>query len=134
MGSTIVRCDRFLVRAAKNEIVKGWKPDLIFYIPFNIEDGSKLDYDNAKAFAAEGDYIFIAIARYGYITVYDKSTGKLVGRIETGDNVHKQSGWCDFNYAINVMQREDGSYLILHEENAFAKILCYSWNPVSTKK
>ena len=126
MGSTIVRCDRFLERAAKNEIVKGWKPDLIFYIPFNIEDGSKLDYDNAKAFAAEGDYIFIAIARYGYITVYDKSTGKLVGRIEPGDNVHKQSGWCDFNYAINVMQREDGSYLILHEENAFAKILCYS--------
>lgn len=129
MGSTIVRCNRFLEKAAAGQITDGWTSDMTLYIPFNIEDGSQRDYTNAKAFTVEGDYIFVALARYGHITVYDAHSGKLVGRIEPGENVKRQSGWCDFNYAINAMKQADGSYLILHEENAFAKILCYRWWP-----
>ena len=119
MGSTIVRCNRFLEKAAAGQITDGWTSDMTLYIPFNIEDGSQRDYTNAKAFTVEGDYIFVALARYGHITVYDAHSGKLVGRIEPGENVKRQSGWCDFNYAINAMKQADGSYLILHE-NAFA--------------
>ncbi|MBR5483650.1 MAG: hypothetical protein IKV18_03025, partial [Alistipes sp.] len=129
LGSTIVRCGRFLERVAAGEIEKGWKADMILYVPFGIEDGSGRDYHNAKSFAAEGDYIFVALGRYGFIMVYEAETGKLVGRIEPDETINNQSGWCDFNYAINVMKQEDGSYLILHEENAFGKILCYHWYP-----
>ena len=129
LGSTFVRCGRFLERADAGEIKKGWKPDMILYVPFGIEDGKGSDYFNAKSFAAEGDYIFVALGRYGFIMVYEAETGKLVGRIEPDETINNQSGWCDFNYAINVMKQEDGSYLILHEENAFGKILCYHWYP-----
>ena len=34
-----------------------------------------------------------------------------------------------FNHAINAIQHAYGGYLILHEENAFGKILCYRWKP-----
>lgn len=129
MGSTIVRCKDFIRKAEAGEFSKDSKADMTLYIPFNIEDGSRRDYTNAKAFTVEGEYIFVAIARYGYITVYDRKTGKFVGRIEPGEEVHRQSGWCDFNYAINAMKQTDGSYKILHEENAFAKVLCYHWRP-----
>ena len=129
MGSTIVSCKDFLLKAEAGEFSKESKVDMTLYIPFNIEDGSQRDYTNAKAFTVEGGYIFVAIARYGYITIYDRKTGKFVGRIEPGDEVHRQSGWTDFNYAINAMKQTDGSYIILHEENAFAKVLCYHWKP-----
>ncbi|MBQ7964279.1 MAG: leucine-rich repeat domain-containing protein [Alistipes sp.] len=129
LGSTIVRCSNFMTKVARGEVKKGWKPDMILYVPFNIEDGSGKDYHNAKAFTVEGDYIFVALGRYGWIMVYDSQTGKLIGRIEPDENINFQSGWCDFNYAINAMKQADGSYLILHEENGFGKILCYRWNP-----
>ncbi|WP_106828016.1 hypothetical protein [Parabacteroides pacaensis] len=126
MGSTIAVCRNFMQRAASGEFRQAnWKPDLLLYIPFHIEDGSGKDYSNAKAFAVEGEYIFVALAREGYITVYDRSTGKFIGRLEPTEEVNKQSGWCDFNYAINVKKEKDGSYYVLMEENGFGKILCY---------
>lgn len=127
MCGTIVCCRDFLKKASEGLIKEGWQSDLSIYIPFHIEDGSKLDYTNAKAFTVAGDYIFVVLAREGWITVYDRTTGAFVGRIEPGETVHHQSGWADFNYAINARQMPDGSYEILIEENAFGKVLYYRW-------
>jgi hypothetical protein len=129
MCGTIVCCRNFLKRLNNGEIKEGWKSDLSIYIPFHVEDGKCLDHTNAKAFTVAGDYIFVILAREGWITVYDRQTGQFVGRLQPDDTVHRQSGWADFNYAINARRLPDGSYEILAEENAFAKVLYYRWNP-----
>ena len=133
MGSTIAVCRKFMQRTGGGTFIPdGWTPDLMVYIPFNIEDGSGKDAWNAKAFTVEGDYIFIVLAREGYITAYDRGTGKLVGRLSPGNEVNNQSGWCDFNYAVNAKKNEDGSYDILVEENAFAKVIRYHLKTMKT--
>lgn len=128
MGSTIAVCPDFMKNHASADD-RPWKPGRLIYLPFCVEDGSGGDHTNAKAFTVAGDYIFVALAREGWITVYDRHNGRFVGRLQPGESVHGQSGWCDFNYAINAIRQADGSYLILHEENAFGKILCYRWKP-----
>ena len=127
MCGTIVRCDHFLERVRKGEIKEGWKSDLSIYIPFHVEDGKGLDHTNAKAFTVAGDYVFVILARKGWITVYDRQSGRFVGRLQPDETVHCQSGWADFNYAINARQLSDGTYEILAEENAFGKVLYYRW-------
>ena len=116
MGSTIVRC----------EVLDGaLRTKNVFYMPFIVDDGGGKDHDNAKAFCVEGDYVFVSRAREGIIAVYGRETGELVGTIQPGESVHGQSGWCDFNYAINAYRKPDGRYRVINEENAFAKILVY---------
>ena len=127
MCGTIVCCRGFMKQVGEGRVKEGWKSDLSIYIPFHVEDGSGLDHTNAKAFTVAGDYIFVVLARQGWITVYDRMTGAFVGRIEPGDTVHRQSGWADFNYAINARQLPDGTYEILVEENGFGKVLYYHW-------
>lgn len=39
--------------------------------------------------------------------------------------IANDGGWADFNYCINARRDSDGSYLIMNEENAFAKVLVY---------
>lgn len=128
MCGTIVCCRDFLQKARKGKIKEGWTSDLNIYIPFHIEDGKGLDHTNGKAFAVAGDYIFVVLARNGWITIYRRDTGAFVGRMEPGEEVHRQSGWADFNYAINARQKPDGTYEILVEENAFGKVLYYHWD------
>ena len=126
MGSTIVCCRDFIKRfGEKVSASASFKPDMVLYLPFSPEDGSGKDHFNAKAFAAEGDYIFVVLAREGRVVVYDKADGDYVATLFPGENVHGQSGWCDFNYAINARKNKNGSYDVLVEENAFAKVLFY---------
>lgn len=128
MCGTIVCCRNFLQKVREGKIKEGWQSDLSIYIPFHIEDGTDLNRTNAKAFAVAGDYIFVVLARNGWVTVYRRDNGAFVGRLEPGEEVHRQSGWADFNYAINARQMPDRSYEILVEENAFGKVLYYRWN------
>lgn len=121
LGSTIARYDNFMENADQRTI----KADMVFHIPFNREDGSGKDHTNAKAFCVEGDYIFIALARYGIIHVYDRVNGTFIGELMPDETVHRQSGWADFNYCVNAHKDIDGSYLIMNEENAYAKVLLY---------
>lgn len=132
MGGTIVCCRDFLKKAAENKVSGTWNSDLSVYIPFHAEDGKGSEYTNGKAFTVAGDYIFVVLARKGWITVYRRDNGNFVGRLEPQDVVHRQSGWADFNYAINARENSDGSYEILVEENGFCKVLYYRWSPGQT--
>lgn len=125
MGSTIVKCGGFLKNMSSNPP----KADLRFFIPFHPEDGSGKDHTNAKAFCVEGDFVFVSLAREGIIHVYNRDNGEKWGELRPDESVHKQSGWSDFNYCINACRQPDGTYLIMHEENAFAKILIYRMKP-----
>ena len=118
MGSTIVRCKDVFTRNAL-------KADGVFYVPFNIEDGSGKDHANAKAFCVEGDYVFVSQAREGIVAVYARDTGRAVTQLRPGDAVHNKSGWSDFNYCINAIRTAPNRYRVMNEENGFAKVIVY---------
>lgn len=122
MGSTIAKYVNYL---RQTEAGVQPKCDMRFHIPFHHEDGSGLDHTNAKAFCVEGDYIFVALAREGIIHIYNRSDGQKYGELKPDESVHKQSGWADFNYCINVHRQPDGTYLVMNEENAFGKVMVY---------
>ena len=125
MGSTIAKYSNFL----KNANDKQPKPDMRIFIPFHGEDGTGKHHTNGKAFCVEGDFIFVSLAQKGIIHVYNRSDGKKWGELKPDEAVHHQSGWSDFNYCINASLQPDGTYIIMHEENAFAKILIYRMKP-----
>lgn len=121
MGSTIVKCSNYLKNMNKGRTTANMR----IFIPFHHEDSSTKHHTNAKAFCVEGDYIFVAIAREGIINVYDRNTGEKYCELRPDASVHYQSGWSDFNYCINAYRKSDGTYIIMNEENAFAKVLVY---------
>ncbi len=122
LGSTIARYGNYLKQAEAGITPKC---DMRLFIPFHHEDGSGKDHTNAKGFCVEGDYIFVSLAREGIIHIYNRSDGSKYGELRPDDSVHKQSGWSDFNYCINAYRQPDGTYLVMNEENAFAKVMVY---------
>lgn len=126
MGSTITTYNHALQKMSSGKWQQSQQPQMKLHIPFHVEDDSKLDYTDAKAFCVEGDYIFVALARYGCIAVYARNNGKFLGRLQPGPEVKEQSGWADFNYCIHAKKDKDGTYYIFNEENAFGKILLYA--------
>lgn len=123
-GSTMAIYRGAMKHMRAGEWGSGIQPDVLFHHPFSPENGTGRDHRDAKSFCVCGDYIFMALARYGTIYVYRRKDGRLIGRIEPGEEVERQSGWSDFNYNINA--RHNGhNYEILVEENAFAKVLYY---------
>jgi len=127
LGSTITKYTHALKKMENGKWQQTQQePDMTLYLPFHIEDDSNLSHTNAKSFCVEGNYLFVALARYGYISVYNRNNGKFLGVIQPGTEVKGESGWCDFNYSIHAKKRKDGTYYIFNEENAFGKILLYA--------
>jgi hypothetical protein len=77
------------------------------------------------SFDAAGDLFFVIEGRYAATTIYDAATGVALAQISPGPEVGKFSGWIDIPYGINAMQRDDGEYLLLAEEDGRAKNLLY---------
>ena len=115
--------------------VENWTADLVLYLKFAenpANSNDEVSNQNTRAIAVEGDYIFCSLYRNGVISVFDKETGDYKGYIRPGIEVGSTSGWTDFNYAINARKNEDGSYSILNEENAYAKVVHYDLVSFST--
>jgi hypothetical protein len=49
--------------------------------------------------------------------------------IKPGPEVGGASGWVDMSHGLVAMQRRDGTYLVIVEENYRAKNLVYQWRP-----
>ncbi len=82
---------------------------------------------SSKSITYAGDYIFTFLSANGAINMYERSgDNRYVGQITPGNEVEKRSGWTDFTYAVNARKNADGTYEILAEENAFAKVLHYT--------
>lgn len=79
--------------------------------------------------AIAGNYAFIAELYTQRVDVYDTRSGQFVGVMTPGADVGKTSGWVDIYMGISAAQREDGSYVVLVEDDARAKLLMYQWTP-----
>jgi hypothetical protein len=79
--------------------------------------------------AVAGNYIFVAELYIAKVDVYDARTGQLVGYMTPGASVGNTSGWVDVYLGISAVQRDNGEYVVLLEDDARAKILMYRWTP-----
>ena len=76
-------------------------------------------------FCVAGDLFFTVDCKSARVFVYDKKSGRHLGTLSPGPEVHRESGWVDFRDALRATRLDDGSYLIFAEEDFKAKILVY---------
>ncbi|WP_259294922.1 hypothetical protein [Paraburkholderia sp. DHOC27] len=79
--------------------------------------------------AVAGNYIFVAELYTQKIDVYDLRSGEAVGYMTPGASVGNTSGWVDVYLGISAVERDNGEYVVLVEDDARAKILMYRWTP-----
>jgi hypothetical protein len=77
------------------------------------------------SFCVAGELFFTIDCKTAKVFPYEKKSGRLLGAMSPGPEVHRESGWIDFRDAIRATRLSDGSYLIFAEEDFKAKILVY---------
>ena len=77
------------------------------------------------SFCIAGDLFFTVDCKSARVFVYEKKSGRHLGTLSPGPEVHRESGWIDFRDALRATRLDDGSYLIFAEEDFKAKILVY---------
>lgn len=87
-----------------------------------------------KSLDIAGEYIFTVQVKptqgkSALVTVFRVKDGQRVGVMYPGPEVGGNCGWVDIPYGIQAMQRADGEYLVLVEEDWRAKMLLYRWRP-----
>lgn len=126
VGTTILIYREFMAQKMNKIPSEEWQHDLELIIPASAATSIPEVSISCKAMTFAGDYIFCFLTTDGKINVYKRSNGSFVGQLGPNDVVQKRSGWTDFTYALNARANEDGTYELLAEENAFAKILHYN--------
>ncbi|SIO52988.1 hypothetical protein SAMN05444172_2904 [Burkholderia sp. GAS332] len=116
-GSQLARYDHW----------KSGKPVLRYII--GLPDRGAPDWSSISGFAAAGDYVFAIETRSAIVRVYDRDTGRDVGRLEPGKEVGSTSGWIDVPMPLTAHRLASGEYLVLVEEDAHGKALMYRFTP-----
>jgi hypothetical protein len=104
----------------------------------SINNTMQVDY--FKALWVEADYIFLAATASSprAIHVYRVSDGIRIGRIVPGPEVAGdvniggewgRHGWIDMVWGVQALKRQNGSYVILLEDDMNAKNNLYTWYP-----
>ncbi|WP_370757574.1 T9SS type A sorting domain-containing protein [Coprobacter secundus] len=132
VGTTILVYDKVKEKLLDKINPETWEYTLKIDIPFAVKDASgKFTGEDAKCLAFAGDYIFTQQQQGGKINLYNRFTGDYAGQLGPTDVVEGKSGWTDFTYAMNARKNIDGTYEILAEENAYAKVVHYKINSMS---
>jgi hypothetical protein len=88
---------------------------------------------SAESVAVVGDYLFVGMCKpqdgRQYVYVFANRDFGYVGSLWPGESVGGQAGWLDMPYAIQGLQRQDGEYRLLVEEDFRGKNLLYRWRP-----
>ena len=78
-----------------------------------------------ESFHVAGDLFFVVDCKRANVAVHDNRTGKLLGTMKPGPEVHGESGWVDFRDALRATRLRDGNYLVFVEEDFKAKVIVY---------
>ncbi len=92
---------------------------------FQIELPYKAGERFMASFCVAGELFFTVDCKSANVFVYAKETGRHLGTLAPGPEVHSESGWVDFRDALRATRLGDGSYVIFVEEDFKAKILIY---------
>ncbi|MBC7981231.1 MAG: hypothetical protein H7Y36_11775 [Armatimonadetes bacterium] len=83
-----------------------------------------------------GDFLFVGYDGLpyqpdsGFVRIFRSSDGGYAGRLWAGPNA---SGRMDVTYGVSALQRSNGEYQILAEDDWYARQMLYRWKP-STEK
>ncbi|ABE30452.1 NHL repeat family protein [Paraburkholderia xenovorans LB400] len=116
-GSQLARYDHW----------KSGKPVLRYVI--GLPDRGAPDWSSISGFAVAGDYVFAVETRGAVVRVYDRASGRDVGRLSPGKEVGSTSGWVDVPMPMTAHRLASGEYLVLVEEDAYGKALMYRFTP-----
>lgn len=116
VGTEILRYDGWL----RGERLLRWRIPL----PYDPAEGVTV-----KAMCAEADAVFAVECRSARVHVFDRETGRKLGEMTPGPEIHGESGWVDFPDAVRAYRRSDGEYLVFVEEDWKGKIIVYRWRP-----
>jgi hypothetical protein len=88
---------------------------------------------SACAVSLAGKYLFFGAVRTPEkrtrIDILSADDGKFVGTLVGGPEVGSTGGDLDISGAVQALERKDGEYLILVEDDARAKNLLFRWRP-----
>jgi hypothetical protein len=118
-GSQLARYDHW----------KSGKPVLRYVI--GLPDRGAPDWSSISGFTVAGDYVFAVETRGAVVRVYDRASGRDVGRLSPGKEVGSTSGWVDVPMPMTAHRLASGEYLVLVEEDAYGKALMYRFTPPS---
>ncbi len=106
---------------------KRGKPVLRYTI--DLPDQGPADPQSLSGFAVEGDYIFAVETRTGVVRVYDRDTGRDVGRLAPGPETGAASGLIDVTMPVTAHRLATGEYLVFVEEDWHGKAMMYRFTP-----
>lgn len=124
IGRVISRYDRWM----KGNRVPKWSRTLW--------DAAGMADRNPASMRAEGDFVFVGYSGgasqpdTGFLRAFRASDGGYVGRIWAGPWA---SGRIDITYGVSALRRADGEYVVLAEEDWYARQMLYRWKPASEK-
>ena len=81
------------------------------------------------SFCVAGRFLFTVSVFDAKVEVYSTDSCRLVGSMTPGPEVGGKSGWVDVPYGITARRLADGEYIIIVEEDAYAKNILYRWKP-----
>jgi hypothetical protein len=118
-GTVVVRIDHWSKKPTQRYRVDlPYKPESILMVSFHVA----------------GDLFFVVDCKQANVYVYDNQTGKLLGIMKPGPEVHGESGWVDFRDALRATRLKDGSYLVFVEEDSKGKVMIYHLDDPKGKK
>ncbi len=115
-----------------------WSADRTLEWGFHTPWCDGCDREVAQSVEEEGDFIFIVVGsksktsdlrRRPIIFIYRKSNGELVGTMQPGGNVNDRA-MVDMTHSMNVYKRDNGEYIIIMEDCAYAKNIVFRWQPL----
>lgn len=59
----------------------------------------------------------------------DAKTSEVVGYFVPDETLGRNAGWQDMPFSVDAIQRKDGSYLVMVEEDWRGKNIIYRWRP-----
>ncbi|MFM0286651.1 NHL repeat-containing protein [Paraburkholderia megapolitana] len=116
-SSTLARYDHWLAGS----------PVLRYTI--DLPDSGPPHTEGINGIAEAGDYLFAAETMTGIVRVYDRDTGRDVGRLAPGPEVGAASGMIDDSMPMTAHRLASGEYLVLVEEDWHGKVLMYRFTP-----
>ena len=90
---------------------------------------------NPKDFVVEGEYVFAAACKpidgqRGVVWVHSAEDGAYVGALMAPTRaLRERMGWVDILGGVAAFHQSNGRYLVLVEDNGYAKQVIYQWRP-----
>jgi hypothetical protein len=136
-GATVVmnRYDNFVANGAHLDVrysalLLGW--DRVRQVAtgeLRLRTGWHGGSDKVVSATLAGDFVFLGTLMSHAVLIYEKQTGILVDRLTPQGRYGVNAGWIDIAKGVHAMQRKNGEYVVLVEDDMKGVNTLYRWRP-----